>query len=107
MIFLQNKQILLILELLYVIIELKRYQRRNRYGQWNAWQSHQHCTKEEFITKRAWRFAERFKQGRIKMENGEATPRSETLIKLYDILELNKTEILGFEQKYDSKELTV
>ena len=32
------------------------------------WQSHQHCTKaKEFITKRAWRFAERFKQGRIKM----------------------------------------
>ena len=58
----------MILELLYVIIELKRYQRRNRYGQRNAWQSHQHCTKaKELITKRAWRFAERFKQGRIKM----------------------------------------
>lgn len=40
-----------------------------------------------------------------KWENGEATPRSETLIKLCDILELNKTEILGFEQKYDSKEI--
>ena len=40
-----------------------------------------------------------------KWENGEATPRSETLIKLCDILELNKIEILGFEQKYDSKEI--
>ena len=40
-----------------------------------------------------------------KWENGEATPRPETLIKLCDILELNKTEILGFEQKYDSKEI--
>lgn len=40
-----------------------------------------------------------------KWENGEATPRQETLIKLCDILELNKTEILGFEQKYDSKEI--
>lgn len=40
-----------------------------------------------------------------KWENGEATPRSETLIKLCDILELNKTEILGFEHKYDSKEI--
>lgn len=40
-----------------------------------------------------------------KWENGEATPRAETLIKLCDILELNKTEILGFEQKYDSKEI--
>lgn len=40
-----------------------------------------------------------------KWENGEATPRSETLIKLCNILELNKTEILGFEQKYDSKEI--
>ena len=40
-----------------------------------------------------------------KRENGEATPRQETLIKLCDILELNKTEILGFEQKYDSKEI--
>ena len=40
-----------------------------------------------------------------KWENGEATPRPETLIKLCDILELDKTEILGFEQKYDSKEI--
>ena len=40
-----------------------------------------------------------------KWENGEATPRQETLIKLCDILELDKTEILGFEQKYDSKEI--
>lgn len=40
-----------------------------------------------------------------KWENGEATPRQETLIKLCDILELNKTEILGFEHKYDSKEI--
>lgn len=40
-----------------------------------------------------------------KWENGEATPRPETLIKLCDILELNKTEVLGFEQKYDSKEI--
>lgn len=40
-----------------------------------------------------------------KWENGEATPRQETLIKLCDILELNKTEILGFEQKYGSKEI--
>lgn len=40
-----------------------------------------------------------------KWENGEATPRAETLIKLCDILELNKTEILGFEHKYDSKEI--
>lgn len=40
-----------------------------------------------------------------KWENGEATPRPETLIKLCDILELNKTEILGFDQKYDSKEI--
>ena len=40
-----------------------------------------------------------------KWENGEATPRPETLINLCDILELNKTEILGFEQKYDSKEI--
>lgn len=40
-----------------------------------------------------------------KWENGEATPRPESLIKLCDILELNKTEILGFEQKYDSKEI--
>ena len=40
-----------------------------------------------------------------KWENGEATPRQETLIKLCDIHELNKTEILGFEQKYDSKEI--
>lgn len=40
-----------------------------------------------------------------KWENGEATPRQETLIKLCDILEFNKTEILGFEQKYDSKEI--
>ena len=40
-----------------------------------------------------------------KWENGEATPRQETLIKLCDILELDTTEILGFEQKYDSKEM--
>lgn len=40
-----------------------------------------------------------------KWENGKATPRPETLIKLCDILELNKTEILGFDQKYDSKEI--
>lgn len=37
-----------------------------------------------------------------KWENGESTPRRESLIKLCEILELDKVEILGFEQK-DSK----
>lgn len=40
-----------------------------------------------------------------KWENGESAPRRETLAKLCDILELNKSEILGFEQSNGSKEI--
>ena len=40
-----------------------------------------------------------------KWENGEAMPRHETLIRLCEILELDKAEILGFEHKDNSKEI--
>ncbi len=40
-----------------------------------------------------------------KWENGESTPRRETLIKLCELLELDKTEILGFEQRENKDEI--